>query len=137
MLASPRATFSLREALYGLEPAIIRAALLTRLTLQKLNLLLFSCHSRIAAEAHAIGLVDRLVEADQLDRAKTEIVRQFSRAQSETVINTRRRNSVAIALALEAGVGDTAAALASDRVSAALDAAADDEGLPWMDGPRR
>jgi polyketide biosynthesis enoyl-CoA hydratase PksH len=137
VLASPRATFSLPEALYGLEPAIIRTALLTRLTVQKLNFLLFSCHSRTAAEAHAIGLVDRIVEVDQLERAKTEIARQFSRAKSETVINTRLRNAAAVALALEAGVSDTAAALASDRVSAALDAAADDEELPWMDGLRR
>lgn len=136
VLASPRANFSLPEALYGLEPAIIRTALLTRLTVQKLNFLLFSCHSRSAAEAYAIGLVDRIVEVEQLERAKSEIVRQFGRAQSETVINMRRRNSTAFVQALEAGVGATAAALASDQVSAALDAAAD-ERLPWMDGPRR
>ena len=110
---------------------------MTRLTLQKLNFLLFSCHSRSAAEAHAIGLVDRIVEVNQLERAKTEIVRQFGRAKSETVINSRRRNAAAVALALEAGIGDTAAALASDRVSAALDTAADEEGLPWVDGRQR
>lgn len=133
VLASPRATFSLPEALYGLEPAIIRSALLTRLTVQKLNLLLFTCHSRSAVEAQSIGLIDRIVPSEQLERAKAEITRQFARARSETVINTRRRNSAAFAQALKLGVHETAAALANVRVGAALDAATDDKRLPWLD----
>jgi hypothetical protein len=70
------------------------------------------------------------VPAEQLERAKAEITRQCARARSETVINTRRRNSAAFAHALKAGVSETAAALTNERVIAALDAAADDERLP-------
>jgi enoyl-CoA hydratase/carnithine racemase len=133
VLASARASFSLPEALYGLEPAIIRVALLTRLTIQKLNMLLFTCHSRSAEEAQSLGLVDRIVSPEQIKNATLEITRQFRRARSETVIATRRRNSAAFARALKAGVADTSTALASELVIAALIAAAGDEELPWND----
>jgi len=133
VLVSARASFSLPEALYGLEPAIIRAALLTRLTIQKLNMLLFTCYSRSAKEAQSLGLVDRVVPSEQLEQAKLEITRQFRRAESRTVIATRRRNSAAFAHALNAGVAETAAALADERVIAALNAALGDEELPWND----
>jgi enoyl-CoA hydratase/carnithine racemase len=132
VLATPRAKFSLPEALYGLEPGIIRPALMTRLTVQKLNLLVFGCHSRAALEAQSMGLVDQLVPADRLARTKAELVRQFSRARSETVINMRRRNATAVAQALDAGVEATFAALASERVTTALNAASEDGGLPWL-----
>jgi enoyl-CoA hydratase/carnithine racemase len=56
VVASERSTFGLPEALYGLAPAIIRPALMTRLTIQQLNMLLFTCHSRSAQEARALGL---------------------------------------------------------------------------------
>ena len=131
VLASTRARFSLPEALYGLMPAIIRPALLTRLTPQKLNMLLFTCHSRSAEEAQSLGLVDGLVPPVQIDKAKMEIIRHFGRAKTASVVAARRRNSAAFAEALSAGVAETAAALADERVIAALAAAAGDQDLPW------
>jgi enoyl-CoA hydratase/carnithine racemase len=132
VLASTRARFSLPEALYGLMPAIIRPALLTRLTIQKLNMLLFTCHSRTAEEARCLGLVDRLVTADELEKAKLEIIRHFRRAKTATVVAARQRNSAAVAEALDAGLAETAAALADERVVAALAAAAaEDQEPPW------
>jgi polyketide biosynthesis enoyl-CoA hydratase PksH len=131
VLATARARFGLPEALYGLAPAIIRPALLTRLSIQKLNMLLFTCHSRSAEEALSLGLVDRIVALEDVEIAKKEITRHFRRVRSETVIGARRRNSAAVAEALHAGVAETAAALADERVIAALTAAASDEDTPW------
>jgi len=131
VLATTRARFGLPEALYGLAPAIIRPALLTRLSLQKLNMLLFTCHSRSAEEALSLGLVDRIVAPDEVENAKREIVRHYRRVRSETVIAARRRNAATFAQALNAGVAETGAALADERVIAALSAAASDEDTPW------
>jgi len=131
VLATGRSSFGLPEALYGLAPAIIRPALLTRLTAQRLNMLLFTCHARGAEEALALGLVDRIVPPGELQQVAREILRQFRRARSQTVIAARRWNSAAIAEALDAGVAETGAALASETVIAALRAAASEEELPW------
>ena len=131
VLATTRARFGLPEALYGLAPAIIRPALLTRLSLQKLNMLLFTCRSRSAEEAMSLGLVDRIVAPDEVENAKREIVRHYRRVRSETVIAARRRNAAAVTRALKAGVAETAAALADERVIAVLSAAASDEDTPW------
>ena len=129
VLASERSTFSLPEALYGLAPAIIRPALMTRLNIQKLNMLLFTCHSRNAKEAEVIGLVDRVVPIDQLEKTKRDITRQFRRARNETVITARNWNKAHFAVALKQGVEDTNAALADEKVIAALRAS--DEDVPW------
>jgi enoyl-CoA hydratase/carnithine racemase len=137
ILATPRANFSLPEALYGLEPGIIRAALLTRLTVQKLNLLVFSCHSRTALEAQSMGLVDQIVPADRLERTKGELARQFSRARNETVVQMRQRNAMVVAQLLDAGVRATAAALASEQVTTALNATTEDGKLPWLNEVQR
>jgi enoyl-CoA hydratase/carnithine racemase len=137
VLATPRANFSLPEALYGLEPGIIRAALLTRLTVQKLNLLVFSCHSRAALEAQSMGLVDQIVPADRLETTKGGLVRQFSRAQSETVIKMRQRNAMVVAQLLDGGVHATAAALASEQVATALNATTEDGRLSWLNEVQR
>lgn len=131
VLATDRSCFGLPEALYGLAPAIIRPALLTRLTPQRLNMLLFTCHARGAEEACTLGLVDRIVSPDELEKAAREILRQFRRARSETVIAARSWNAAAITEALDAGVAQTAAALTSETVVEALRAANDGEELPW------
>jgi len=131
VLATEQARFGLPEALYGLTPAIIRSALMTRLTAQKLNMLLFTCHSREPADAQALGLVDRIVPQDQVETAKREIVRQFRRARSDTVIAVRRWNAAAFTQALKAGTLETNAALSDENVIRALRAAGADEDLPW------
>ena len=131
VLATSRAQFGLPEALYGLTPAIIRPALLTRLTPQKLNMLLFTCHARNAMEAHDLGLADRVVEPVELEKAKREILRQFRRARSESVIAARRWNGAALAQALQQGAAETGGALLREEVTAALRAANGDEDLPW------
>ena len=95
VLATDRARFGLPEALYGLAPAVIRPALLTRPTPQNLNMLLFTCHARGAEEAKALGLVDRVVApGGELQRkAGRTSLRQFRRARSQTVVAARRWNA--------------------------------------------
>jgi enoyl-CoA hydratase/carnithine racemase len=129
VIASERSTFGLPEALYGLAPAIIRPALMTRLTIQQFNMLLFTCHSRSAQEGRALGLVDHLVPLADLEKCRRDVTRRLRRARSETVATARKWNKAAFAEALKQGVADTNAALAQERVVAALRAG--DSDVPW------
>jgi enoyl-CoA hydratase/carnithine racemase len=132
VLATTRAHFGLPEALYGLAPAIIRPALLTRLTPQQINLMLFTCHSRSAAQAAELGLVDQVVPTEQLDDARRGVVRQLRRACSRTVAASRSWTAREIDRGLRAGLTATAAALDDHSVLAALRAATFEENLPWI-----
>jgi enoyl-CoA hydratase/carnithine racemase len=107
VLATERARFGLPEALYGLTPAIIRPALLSRLAPQRLNLLLFTCRSYSVDEAAALGLVDRVVHVEQVDQARREIVRELRRARSETVATGRRWSASELEMDLHAGIDET------------------------------
>jgi enoyl-CoA hydratase/carnithine racemase len=120
VLASERARFGLPEALYGLAPAIIRPALLSRLSPQRVNLLLFTCHSRSAEDAVALGLVDRVVAVPELAAAQRHMLRQLRRARSETVAVARRWHTDAVESGLRAAIEDTASALIDTHVLAAL-----------------
>jgi enoyl-CoA hydratase/carnithine racemase len=131
VIATERGRFGLPEALYGLAPAIIRPALLTRLPPQKLRLLLMSCHSRGAEEAARLGLADEIVPVDELDRARRAAVRQLRRASSRTVAASRRWDAEALARSLRAGVDETAAAVSDPEVLEAVRAFDVEEALPW------
>jgi methylglutaconyl-CoA hydratase len=130
VLASTRATFGLPEALYGLAPAVIRPALLTRISPQELNRLLFTCVACDSGEARALGLVDRVVPDGECETARRAILRQFRRAKSATVIAARRWNASAFAKALRDGVAETSTALCDPAVVAALRAA--EEEAAWI-----
>lgn len=122
VLASDRARFGLPEALYGLAPAIIRPALLGRLSPQQLRLLVVTCHSRSADEAAALGLADQVVAIDALATARARMIRQLRRASPDTVAALRRWEAGELSRALAAGVAETGAALARPSVRAALTA---------------
>ncbi len=122
VLATDRARFALPEALYGLAPAIIRPALLGRLTPQRLRMLVVTCHSRSAVEAQALGLVDEIVAVGELATARARAIRNLSRAQPETVAALRRWDTDAITRALAEGVEETAAALARPATRARIEA---------------
>jgi enoyl-CoA hydratase/carnithine racemase len=132
VLATPRARVGLPEALFGLAPAIIRPALLTRLSPQQIRLLLFTCHSRSAEAALALGLVDELCPVEALAGGRRSAIRQLRRARRETVMACRRWEEDDLARALRAGVAETTATLADPRVLAALREFDSGEGLPWM-----
>lgn len=90
VLATTRARFGLPEALSGLAPELIRRALRTRLSPQRLRMLAFTCYSRSAEEASALGLVDRVVPVDELANATRNTIRQLARARTESVVACRR-----------------------------------------------
>ena len=68
VLATPRATFALPEALFGLVPGAIRPILEERMAPQKVRRLALLAGSIGAEEALALGLVDRIV-ADESEAA--------------------------------------------------------------------
>ncbi len=94
-------------------------------------MLLFTCHSRSADEAFAVGLIDQIVPHEQLETATGEIVRSLRRARSQSVRAVRQWNVPGFAEALRAGAAETADALSDERVIGALRAAESDEELPW------
>lgn len=118
VLASERARFGLPEALYGLAPAIIRPALLRRLSPQRLAMLITTIHSRSATEALALGLVDEV--ATELVAAQQRVIRSLRRASPDTVVAVRRWDASALEASLAAGVDETASALDRPGVRAAL-----------------
>jgi enoyl-CoA hydratase/carnithine racemase len=133
VLATESAQFGLPEALYGFTPSIIRPALLTRLTPQKLNLLLVTAHARDSTEALQMGLVDRVVAADKMRLAQRGVLRAMGRARSEAVSTARAWNSDALARAIADGVDETAAALLRPDVLNAFRATLSEDGVPWRD----
>ncbi|MEO8551680.1 MAG: enoyl-CoA hydratase-related protein [Kofleriaceae bacterium] len=128
VLATDRARFGLPEALYGLAPAIIRPALLGRLTPQRLRMLVVTCGSRTATEGLALGLADELVGLDALAAARMRALRQLRRANPATVAALRRWGLDELDRLLAAGVEETATSLARPEVRAAILA----EDPPWL-----
>lgn len=120
VLATDRSRFGLPEALYGLAPAIIRPALLGRMTPQQLRMLVVTCHSRSADEASRLGLVDQIVTVDQLATERAHTIRQLRRASRDTVAALRRWDAAELQHALAAGLEETAQALARPAVRAAI-----------------
>lgn len=123
VIATDRARFGLPEALYGLAPAIIRPALLTRLTSQRLRMLVMTCHSRDAYEAATLGLVDEVVAVDRLATARARAIRNLRRAKPDTVAALRRWDAETLEARLATGVEETGAALSRPAVRAAIEAA--------------
>ena len=121
VVATDRSRFGLPEALYGLAPAIIRPALLTRLSPQRLRMLVMTCHTRDAHEAAALGLVEEVVAVDQLASARARAIRNLRRAKPDTVAALRRWDAEALGARLAAGVEETGAALARPAVRAAIE----------------
>jgi enoyl-CoA hydratase/carnithine racemase len=93
-------------------------------------MLLFTCYSRSAREARALGLVDHMVPLAELEKCKRDITRQLRRARSETVAMARNRNKAAFAEALKQGVADTNAALGGGTGHRRL--AHHRRGRPWI-----
>jgi enoyl-CoA hydratase/carnithine racemase len=131
VLATESAQFGLPEALYGFTPAIIRPALLTRLSPQRLNLLLVTAHARDAAEAHQMGLVDRIVATDKLKLAQKSVLRAMGRARSEAVAMARGWNKDDLARAIADGVNETSSALLRPDVLSAFRATLSEDQIPW------
>lgn len=114
VLASERARFALPEALYGLAPAIIRPALLRRLTPGALAMMVTTCASRDVHDAHRLGLVD------EIGTDPRPIVRNLRRARHETVGVLRRWDEAQLIAQLNDGVAETFAAVSRADVRARI-----------------
>ncbi len=89
-LASSASSVGLPEALFGILPAMIMPALLSRMTQQRTRLLSLTCTSEPADWAQRAGLFDRVVEPEKLERAKKRAIRDLSRVNSAAVPKLRR-----------------------------------------------
>jgi enoyl-CoA hydratase/carnithine racemase len=120
VLASSRAVVGLPEALYGLAPAIIRPALLGRLSRQQLRMLVATCHSRSAEEGARLGLIDEVVAVEDLATARARTIRQLRRANADSIAALRRWDDTELKSAIAAGLAETTATLARPAVRAAI-----------------
>lgn len=113
VVASPAATFQLPELSLGLPPAIFACVAALRIPRAQLRRWALTGMLVDAAEARAAGLVDRLVDDGDLERAIRPILRHARRCRPE-----------AVAACKAACVGDRPLAAdleaAADRLAAAL-----------------
>ena len=136
VIASAGSSFVLPELTLGLLPAVVLPLLLERLPRQKARLLAVS--ERLdAAQAHALGLVDRLVEdSAALARALRAVVKHALRLRPDAVAELKRLTAELAPLplgeALERGAARTTALLADPERKASLRAFLDGEPPPWF-----
>ena len=135
VVASEPSTVALPEALFGILPAMIMPALLSRMSPQKARLLSLTCTAASSDWAKDAGLFDRVVPADKLDRARRRAIRDLSRVHGAAVPRVRDLIRMASASPFDAAL-ERGAALAEETVA---DAAIQkrvarflDEGIaPW------
>lgn len=137
VICSERSTFSLPEILFGLVPAMIYPLLLERLPPQVARLWALSGETKKAPEALALGLVDEVVPADRFERAQRAWVRRLLRAHPRGVAVLKpfsaRVRCISLEEAIDAGRGETVAALQDKEVRRLLGAFAESGSLPWED----
>jgi enoyl-CoA hydratase/carnithine racemase len=109
VVASARATFGLPELLWGLAPAIIWPVVTARLTPSIAWQWTISAHARTASDAKTAGVVDELVEADELDRHGRRAARLLERLEPEALRRLRQWSRESQTLALPAALARGAA----------------------------
>lgn len=135
IIATPRATFGLPEALFGLIPAAVMPLLLERIPAQKARLWAMTARSRTAAEACAVGLVDVLLPSEaqaSIESALKKWERQLRRANPDA-IRALKGSSPQLFEAVEQGAAQTARMLAGGRIAEHLRSFLAGEPAPWMD----
>lgn len=85
VIAGKNAAFGFSEPLFGLLPGMILPFLLQRISPKKVQQLMISANSITAENAFAIGLVDELVDAEQLEKILHYHVKNFSRVNARGV----------------------------------------------------
>jgi enoyl-CoA hydratase/carnithine racemase len=135
VLATPRSTFALPEALLGLLPAIVMPVLLERMTPQKARVFALLGASRDAAWASRYGLVDEVVDADDLERRAARVARELGRVGPRAVGELRGLVAEMARLepdsALARGAARTTAAVADPAVRETVRRFLEDGELPW------
>jgi enoyl-CoA hydratase/carnithine racemase len=136
IVGTDRSSFALPELLWGLVPAIIWPVLTDRMAPHVVRQWTLSAHSRTAAEASAAGLIDELVQPDQLERAIARGTRNLKRLDPEALLRlrswARESRQHALPAALRLGADLTAAMLKQPSVQRRWNAFAEGDS-PWSD----
>lgn len=134
LVATERATFGLPELLWGIIPAMIWPAIVSRLGANAARRWTISAHTRSAAEALDAGVLDEYVPAERGSHAVLRAVRTLRRLEPNATRTLRRwtRDSQAgdIGAALERGAAITKAMAATPIVQARVSAFGSGE-TPW------
>lgn len=134
VLASPRSTFALPEALFGLLPGVVVPALSHRMSAHSIALLASTGTARDAEWARGAGLVDEVTE--NLERAETRWARALSRVAGERLADLREWTRAAGAMELGAaaarGAEHTARVASDPRVREGARAFLRDGEAPWQ-----
>lgn len=137
VIATPRATVGLPEALFGVLPAVIWPVLCERASPQRLRLLALDGLARDAEWALAAGLFDELVTPTELPRALRRATLGLSRVSRGGVLGLRglaeQSRALPLAEALAKGAAITAALLRDDVVRGSLRRFADEGVPPWQE----
>ncbi len=136
VLATPRASFALPEALFGILPGVVMPVLLERMTRQAARLLVLSGASRTADWAAAHGLVDELVAPEALPSRTNRLVRELSRVPTRRVLGLRRwigeLEGLGVEVGLARGAAVTAALIDEPATRAGVQAFLEQGVPPWQ-----
>ena len=90
VMASPSATFELSEAIFGLVPANVIAALIgNRLSPHQCRYLSISTDRLCAADAQRIGLVDLVVDEEKLETSLKALIRRLLRTSPDAIAEVK------------------------------------------------
>jgi polyketide biosynthesis enoyl-CoA hydratase PksH len=131
-VATPRSTFSLPEALWGLLPANVLPYLIRRVGFQKSYMMTLTTQKLSAAEAEAIHLVDKMTnEPDEFIR---RTLLRLVRLEEETVLELKayfRRMWIITEEMEAAAVSELSRLLQKPNVRANLEGFVEQSRFPW------
>lgn len=134
-LATTDARAGLPEALFGILPAVVMPALLTRTSPQRARRLALTGATVDAAWAREAGLFDRVVEPARLPWARRQAVRELSRAAPGTASRLRallaRVEHRPLGEALEAAADVAATTFADAEVRRTVARFVEEGAAPW------
>jgi enoyl-CoA hydratase/carnithine racemase len=135
VIASTNSSFGLSELLFGLVPATVMPLLFERMTAQKMRLWALAAGTHSAAEARETGLVDVVVEPQQLGNTASCWVRRLSRADHGAVAKLKCLSAevpaLNVATALRRGVSMTSETLGHRPVLMGIGEFLESGSVPW------
>jgi enoyl-CoA hydratase/carnithine racemase len=135
VIATDTATFGLPEVLFGFAPAMVLPFLLERVPAHTARIWALTGSARPATEAKAVGLVDVLVQSDELLPELRRWLKSLRRGLRSGVKIVKQLSAIMPALdksaALELGQQSTLAALCDPGTVAAIRNFSNDGVLPW------
>jgi enoyl-CoA hydratase/carnithine racemase len=128
-IATTGSTFGLPEALFGLLPAIVLAALAERVAPQKARLWTLAARTLDSDEARQIGVVDELVPgAPELDRAVRSWSRRLAKVAPGAVASLKARQ---VPFDFDAAIAHTSGTVHDPSIRLAIERFFRDGETPW------